>query len=76
MTIASKWPRRSFVTAVLSSAGALLAPRSSWARPKTSSSPTAAPALSGFGSTGNVYDELGVTTVINGQGTMTDGSTL
>jgi L-seryl-tRNA(Ser) seleniumtransferase len=27
--------------------------------------------ISGFGSTGNVYDELGVTTVINGQGTMT-----
>src|SRR5438046_4724720 len=27
--------------------------------------------LSGFGSTGNVYEELGVTTVINGQGTMT-----
>jgi uncharacterized pyridoxal phosphate-dependent enzyme len=25
----------------------------------------------GFGQTGNVYDELGVTTVINGQGTMT-----
>src|ERR1700733_14268794 len=71
MTITSKWPRRSFVTTVLSSAGALLAPRSSWARPKTSSSPTAAPALSGFGSTGNVYEELGVTTVINGQGTMT-----
>src|SRR6202034_1711096 len=71
MTITSKWPRRSFVTAVLSSAGALLAPRSSWARPKSSSSVAAAPALSGFGSTGNVYDELGVTTVINGQGTMT-----
>jgi len=71
MTITSKWPRRSFVTTVLSSAGALLAPRSSWARPKSSSSVAAAPALSGFGSTGNVYDELGVTTVINGQGTMT-----
>lgn len=71
MDISSKWPRRSFVTAVLSSAGALLAPRSSWARPKESSSPTAAPALSGFGHTGNVYEELGVTTVINGQGTMT-----
>ena len=42
MTIASKWPRRSFVTAVLSSAGALLAPRSSWARSKSSSSPVAA----------------------------------
>jgi uncharacterized pyridoxal phosphate-dependent enzyme len=27
--------------------------------------------LSGFGESGNVYDELGVTTVINGEGTMT-----
>jgi uncharacterized pyridoxal phosphate-dependent enzyme len=27
--------------------------------------------ISGFGESGNVYDELGVTTVINGQGTMT-----
>jgi uncharacterized pyridoxal phosphate-dependent enzyme len=27
--------------------------------------------ISGFGATGNVYEELGVTTVINGQGTMT-----
>jgi L-seryl-tRNA(Ser) seleniumtransferase len=27
--------------------------------------------LTGFGTTGNVYEELGVTTVINGQGTMT-----
>ena len=27
--------------------------------------------LTGFGSTGNVYEELGVTTVINAQGTMT-----
>ena len=27
--------------------------------------------LTGFGATGNVYDELGVTTVINGEGTMT-----
>ncbi len=27
--------------------------------------------ISGFGTSGNVYDELGVTTVINGQGTMT-----
>ena len=72
MDISSKWPRRSFVTAVLSSAGALLTPRSLWARPKSPPSPAAAsPALSGFGHTGNVYEELGVTTVINGQGTMT-----
>jgi L-seryl-tRNA(Ser) seleniumtransferase len=27
--------------------------------------------VTGFGSTGNVYEELGLTTVINGQGTMT-----
>jgi uncharacterized pyridoxal phosphate-dependent enzyme len=27
--------------------------------------------LSGFGATGDIYEELGVTTVINGQGTMT-----
>jgi L-seryl-tRNA(Ser) seleniumtransferase len=27
--------------------------------------------ISGFGASGNVYEELGVTTVINGQGTMT-----
>ena len=29
------------------------------------------PKVTGFGSSGNVYEELGVTTVINGQGTMT-----
>jgi uncharacterized pyridoxal phosphate-dependent enzyme len=29
------------------------------------------PKLSGFGASGNVYEELGVSTVINGQGTMT-----
>jgi L-seryl-tRNA(Ser) seleniumtransferase len=40
---------------------------------KLLSSPTPQPdaKITGFGSTGNVYDELGVTTVINGQGTMT-----
>ena len=33
--------------------------------------PSPAEKITGFGSTGNVYQELGVTTVINGQGTMT-----
>jgi L-seryl-tRNA(Ser) seleniumtransferase len=33
--------------------------------------PAQAAQITGFGSTGNVYEELGVTTVINGQGTMT-----
>jgi L-seryl-tRNA(Ser) seleniumtransferase len=72
MDISSKWPRRSFVAAVLSFAGAILNSRTLWASASRSSSPAAAPpSLSGFGHTGNVYDELGVTTVINGQGTMT-----
>src|SRR5579884_1618904 len=34
-------------------------------------SPKSTAGLSGFGSTGDIYGELGVTTVINGQGTMT-----
>lgn len=71
MDISSKWPRRSFMTAVVSFAGVMLKPRVLWARPSGRSSPPAAPAISGFGHTGNVYEELGVTTVINGQGTMT-----
>ena len=71
MDISSKWPRRSFMTAVVSFAGVMLKPRALWARPSGRSSPPAAPAISGFGHTGNVYEELGVTTVVNGQGTMT-----
>jgi len=48
-------------------AGALLNPR------KLLSSPPARAdvKITGFGSTGNVYEERGVTTVINGQGAMT-----
>jgi len=37
----------------------------------TTNSPALLDKLTGFGSTGNVYEELGLTTVINGQGTMT-----
>src|SRR5256885_13604958 len=45
---------------------ALGGPRSLFGRaPSRSGGPT------GFGQSGNVYEELGVTTVINGQGTMT-----
>jgi uncharacterized pyridoxal phosphate-dependent enzyme len=38
---------------------------------KSAAGPSPASGLTGFGSTGNVYQELGVTTVINGEGTMT-----
>lgn len=62
--------RRTFIGAVSALSAALMSPR------KLFGTPAAAKAgggrkLTGFGSTGNVYEELGVTTVINGQGTMT-----
>jgi uncharacterized pyridoxal phosphate-dependent enzyme len=52
-----------FLTAALSNPGKLFSSASPFS--------PANPALAGLGSTGNVYEELGVTTVINGQGTMT-----
>ena len=62
-----KWTRRSFMGSLGALTAAMSNPR------KLLSSPTPQPdaKITGFGSTGNVYDELGVTTVINGQGTMT-----
>src|ERR1700730_1490702 len=61
--------RRSF----LGGLGAIFAAILSPIRLLAKSGPVVPPAsgLTGFGSTGNVYDELGVTTVINGEGTMT-----
>lgn len=62
-----KWTRRSF----MGSLGALTAAMANPRKLFSSSSPIPDARITGFGSTGNVYDELGVTTVINGQGTMT-----
>src|ERR1700687_2189932 len=62
-----QWTRRSFMGSLGAIAGALLNPRKLLSSPP----PHAATKITGFGSTGNVYEELGVTTVINGQGTMT-----
>ena len=64
----SGWNRRGFLGTAVATASSLFAPRRLFA--KTSSS-AASPAVTGFGQTGNPYDELGVTTVINCQGTMT-----
>ena len=62
-----KWTRRSFMGSLGALTAAMANPR------KLLSFPPAQPEtkITGFGSTGNVYEELGVTTVINGQGTMT-----
>ncbi len=69
--------RRSFLGTVVAAAGALLTPSRLFGKGAATASSAASPAragavaVTGFGSTGNVYDELGVTTVINAQGTMT-----
>ena len=64
MPFGSKWNRRSFLGGLGVVAGAVMAPLKL-------SAGKAAPTISGFGSSGNPYDELGVKTVINCEGTMT-----
>jgi uncharacterized pyridoxal phosphate-dependent enzyme len=65
MRLNPRWNRRSFLGSVGAIATAVLAPRKLFAWQ------AAAPAITGFGQTGNPYEELGVTTVINCEGTMT-----
>jgi L-seryl-tRNA(Ser) seleniumtransferase len=69
MNLSPKWTRRGFMTGI-SSLTAMLVGSSKLPAASAGSSAKDAP-ITGFGHTGNVYDELGVTTVINGQGTMT-----
>lgn len=71
MTLHWKPTRRSFVSAVAAFAAAIWSPRKLLASGDSGSAPPADDKLTGFGASGNVYAELGVTTVINGQGTMT-----
>jgi uncharacterized pyridoxal phosphate-dependent enzyme len=52
-------------------AGAMSSARGLFASAAIPASVAGAAKISGFGASGNVYEELGVTTVINGQGTMT-----
>jgi uncharacterized pyridoxal phosphate-dependent enzyme len=70
MSFANKSNRRTFLGVLSALSATLMNPRKLFgalpAVPRTSGKK-----LAGFGSTGNVYEELGVTTVINGQGTMT-----
>src|SRR5579859_4317539 len=61
--------RRSFLGGLAAVLAAIISPIRTFG--KNASVPPPATGLTGFGSTGNVYQELGVTTVINGEGTMT-----
>jgi uncharacterized pyridoxal phosphate-dependent enzyme len=67
MTLTASWNRRSFLGGVATLAAAVVAPLKSSAGNRTA----APPKVTGFGSTGNVYEELGVSTVVNCEGTMT-----
>ena len=60
------WNRRTFLGSLGATAGSLLSARKLFGR-----SAPQANKISGLGASGNVYEELGVTTLINGQGTMT-----
>src|ERR1700751_6038075 len=66
MHLGSNWNRRTFLGSVAALAGLLAAPKRLFASARKTGS-----AVSGFGHSGNPYEELGVTTVINCEGTMT-----
>lgn len=66
MGLNSNWNRRGFLGTAAAALTSLFTPRRLDA--KVASTATS---VSGFGQSGNPYDELGVTTVINCQGTMT-----
>src|SRR3954468_20223904 len=68
MGLTSRWNRRSFLGSLGALAGAFAAPRKVFGQNRGAASSTA---VSGFGSSGNPYEELGVPTVINCEGTMT-----
>jgi len=69
MRLNPKWNRRGFLGTAAAIAASIVAPCKLF--PSSAATGAAAPGVSGFGQTGNPYEELGVTTVINCEGTMT-----
>src|SRR5438034_11170671 len=68
MVFKDNWNRRTFLGTLGALVGTIFTGRKAFAHPTVGAK---AGPITGFGATGNVYEELGVTTVINGQGTMT-----
>ena len=78
MNFKSAWSRRSFLSALGAISGSLLAPFELRAKSKKAKRPPPSndgspivPITSGLGSTGDIYAELGVTPLININGTVT-----
>jgi uncharacterized pyridoxal phosphate-dependent enzyme len=68
MRLNSKWNRRGFLGSLGAIVSLFALPRRTFA---TNGPDKKASGLTGFGESGNPYEELGVTTVINAEGTMT-----
>src|SRR5579864_3173348 len=68
MRLNSTWNRRGFLGTAAAMVGSILAPCKLFSKVAATGGNNA---VSGFGQSGNPYDELGLTTVINCQGTMT-----
>ena len=68
MRLNSKWNRRGFLGGVAALASLFALPRRAFTLNGRANKNTG---LTGFGESGNPYEELGVTTVINAEGTMT-----
>jgi len=68
MRLNSTWNRRGFLGTAAAMVGSILAPRKLFSKVAATGGNNA---VRGFGQSGNPYDELGVATVINCQGTMT-----
>src|SRR5437660_8614842 len=71
MSLRQIWNRRAFLGSAGTLAGMLVSAKKTFGWTATQPAAGMPGTLTGFGATGNVYEELGVTTVINGQGTMT-----
>ncbi|MGC1476106.1 MAG: L-seryl-tRNA selenium transferase, partial [Terriglobales bacterium] len=75
MRLNSKWNRRGFLGSLGMIASAIMAPHKLFSLNRSSAGVGAGAGAStpikGLGETGNPFEELGVTTVINGEGTMT-----
>src|SRR6202166_987646 len=72
MSFCDRWNRRTFLGALATLTSAIVGKGTLFAS-TASATPATGPksSIKGFGATGDIYKELGVTTVINGEGTMT-----